>query len=97
MKALNNNALNAALLSMILIFSPTLSAESISMQISEQGDQTIQKPANGQKMENVEVEFGSPIQKVDSVGEPPITKWVYQGFTVYFEYQTVLHTVVHKS
>jgi len=96
------SALKKGLFSLAIIVSPALLtqtafAESMSMPVSEQGDQHSQKPANGQKMENVEIQFGSPIQKINPVGEPPITKWVYQSFTVYFEHETVLHTVVHKG
>jgi len=80
-----------------LISAPIAMSESVSMQVSDQGDQYQQTPNNGQKMENVEIEFGTPIQKISPVGEPPITKWVYQGFTVYFEHEIVLHTVVHRS
>jgi len=96
------SALKAGLLSLVFVCSSMLPtervfAESMSMAVSEQGDQSVQKPTNGQKMENVETEFGVPIEKIDPVGEPPITKWVYQDFTVYFEHEIVLHTVMHKS
>jgi hypothetical protein len=30
------------------------------------------------------------------VGDPPISRWVYDHFTVYFEYDKVLHSVVNK-
>jgi hypothetical protein len=31
------------------------------------------------------------------VGDPPITRWVYDRFTVYFENDRVIHSVVHHD
>ncbi len=35
-----------------------------------------------------------PASACPAVGEPPITRWKYPGFEVYFEHQLVIHTVV---
>lgn len=51
------------------------------------------RPARGMSMERVEATFGAPATRVPAVGEPPITRWEYPGFTVYFEHQLVIHTV----
>lgn len=53
-------------------------------------------PKNGQKMEAVRARYGEPVSIDPAVGDPPITRWIYAGFTVYFEYDLVLHTVVDK-
>jgi hypothetical protein len=45
-------------------------------------------------MEKVEAQFGAPSERLPAVGEPPITRWKYPGFEVYFEHQLVIHTVV---
>jgi len=45
-------------------------------------------------MENVEARFGQPTSRVAAVGEPPITRWEYPGFIVYFEHDLVLHAAV---
>jgi hypothetical protein len=45
-------------------------------------------------MANVEHIFGTPLEKQDAVGKPPITRWVYSDYIVYFEYNKVLHTVM---
>lgn len=50
-------------------------------------------PARGSSMDRVLAEFGEPDERKDAVGEPPITEWDYGEFRVYFEYQTVLHSV----
>jgi hypothetical protein len=47
-------------------------------------------------MEQVEKSFGTPDEKMPAVGEPPITRWVYKDYTVYFEHQQVLHTVANR-
>lgn len=51
-------------------------------------------PARGMSMEKVEATFGAPSERIPPVGEPPITRWKYPGFEVYFEHQLVIHTVV---
>ena len=50
-------------------------------------------PKSGTTQSNVEATFGSPKAKVAPVGDPPITRWEYDGFVVYFEYDRVIHTV----
>jgi hypothetical protein len=51
------------------------------------------RPARGMSMEKVEAAFGAPTNRGSPVGEPPITRWEYPGFVVYFEHQLVVHTV----
>jgi hypothetical protein len=50
-------------------------------------------PRRGISMDDVQSEFGEPDQRFGPIGEPPITEWVYGSFRVYFEYQTVLHSI----
>ena len=54
--------------------------------------QTLQmtEPAAAQ----VEASYGAPSDKIAAVGQPPISRWVYPGFTVYFEYDHVVHAVL---
>jgi hypothetical protein len=52
------------------------------------------RPGRGMTMEKVEAAFGAPSNRVPAVGQPPITRWEYPGFVVYFEHRVVLHTVV---
>ena len=44
----------------------------------------------------VEEKFGPPLQKLPEVGDPPIIRWIYPTYTVYFEYQHVIDVVVHR-
>jgi hypothetical protein len=53
-------------------------------------------PPRGSTMADVERNFGAPIVKRDSVGNPPITKWEYANFVVVFEHDRVLHAVVGR-
>jgi hypothetical protein len=50
-------------------------------------------PRRGISMSAVEAQFGAPKARHDAVGKPPITRWDYEGFSVYFEYQHVVHAV----
>jgi len=48
-------------------------------------------------MDQVAAKFGSPTTKVPAVGQPPISRWDYPGFVVYFERNYVIHSVVATS
>jgi len=54
-------------------------------------------PENGQSMDDVRARFGDPASKNAAVGDPPITRWDYERFSVYYEYGLVLFTVLHKG
>jgi len=53
-------------------------------------------PGRGMKKTEVEAKFGAPVEKVEAVGTPPISRWIYKDFTVYFESDTVLHAVLKE-
>lgn len=54
-------------------------------------------PERGMTMTSVETLFGAPLEKLPPVGEPPITRWVYKDYIVFFEYDRVLHSVLTGS
>jgi hypothetical protein len=54
----------------------------------------ILRPTNGMSMEQVRQKFGNPGEELAPVGEPPITRWVYDQYTVYFEHNLVIHSVI---
>lgn len=54
-------------------------------------------PRRGMDMAAVERQFGVPNNKDPAVGDPPISRWDYDGFSVFFEHQLVLHSVVPAS
>ncbi|NIR30556.1 MAG: hypothetical protein GWN84_14850 [Gammaproteobacteria bacterium] len=55
------------------------------------------RPSGGMKMQEVVERFGEPRSRLSAVGDPPITRWVYDDFTVYFEYEYTITTVVHRQ
>lgn len=55
-----------------------------------------QMPLRGDKMSFVEEAFGTPSAKSEPVGTPAIIRWSYEGFTVYFEGETVIHSVMNR-
>lgn len=56
----------------------------------------ILRPSQGMNMARVEQKFGPPMQKLPAVGEPPITRWQYGEFDVFFEYDKVIHSVINR-
>ena len=54
-------------------------------------------PQRGMTMQRVESKWGQPQRRMSPVGEPPITRWQYDGFVVYFEYDRVIHTVRQRG
>jgi len=55
------------------------------------------RPSSGMTAASVESTFGAPDAKVAPVGDPPITRWEYKDFVVFFEYDRVIHTVVRRQ
>jgi len=54
-------------------------------------------PTRGMTMAQVATKFGAPASKIPAVGKPPISRWEYSGFIVYFEGDHVIHSVVANS
>ncbi|HEU0153583.1 MAG TPA: hypothetical protein VFQ84_09590 [Arenimonas sp.] len=61
-------------------------------------------PARGQTMAQVEAKFGAPQQKHAPVAgpgdrqhNPPITRWDYAGYSVYFENSHVVDAVAKRA
>jgi hypothetical protein len=57
-------------------------------------DSGVDTPKRGITMSQVEAKFGAPTTKHDAVGAPPITRWDYANFAVFFEGDRVIHAVV---
>ncbi len=55
-----------------------------------------ERPARGESQARVEERFGEPSEAIAAVGEPPISRWEYPGFTVYFEHDHVIHAVPRR-
>ena len=61
---------------------------------------SVQTPRRGSTMSQVEQKFGAPVERHPTVsdpgrpGQPPITRWDYSGFSVFFERDKVIDSVV---
>jgi hypothetical protein len=54
---------------------------------------TAERPARGMTKARVEARFGAPDARRGAIGDPPISRWEYPGFVVYFEHDHVIHAV----
>jgi hypothetical protein len=54
------------------------------------------RPTRGITQAQVEAKYGSPVTKKAAIGDPPISSWEYQDFTVYFEHDRVIHAVLKR-
>jgi len=54
-------------------------------------------PNRGSTMAAVQGRFGEPTQRHATIGNPPITRWDYPQFSVYFENDRVLHAVLVRT
>jgi hypothetical protein len=69
-------------------------AETLIVDSLDQAKQTAaQRPTRGMTMNKVNSAWGAPVAKNAAVGQPPITRWEYNDFVVFFEYDRVLHAV----
>lgn len=82
----------------LLGLSANLVAEEINLPTSESEatEYSVQLPGRGMTMEMVQNRFGEALSKEPAVGTPPISKWNYKDFTVYFESEYVIHAVVNN-
>ena len=80
----------------LLTAATTCAADTLLIERVEQS-RTSALPLKGSTMTAVEGSFGAPTTKHDAVGSPPITRWTYPAFTVYFEHNHVINAVVNKA
>ena len=74
----------------ITVFSDTLLIDELdSAQTSDTS-----RPTRGMTMDKVTSTWGEPVSRISPVGDPPIARWEYNDFVVYFEYQNVIHSVL---
>jgi hypothetical protein len=67
-----------------------------------QASRSVELPRRGQQMAQVEQRFGTPERKHAPVGggrpeHPPITRWDYPQFSVYFEHSHVVNSVLTRA
>lgn len=83
----------AAALGLALGTAAATTAMADELQMPSSDSTAAERPARGLTMDKVEAKFGAPARRVPAVGEPPITRWEYPGFVVFFERDRVIHAV----
>ena len=83
----------------VLAYAPLGIAQDVAIPVGQQGTEysNVERPKTGQSMDQVNARFGAPDQKLSAVGEPPISRWIYSQYTVYFESGHVIHSVLNNS
>jgi len=72
---------------------PTLAAETLTLPAASSARASATLPARGMSMASVEARYGAPVRRLGAVGAPPISRWVYREFVVYFEHDHVVHAI----
>ncbi|MFO7857693.1 MAG: hypothetical protein R6V11_02100 [Ectothiorhodospiraceae bacterium] len=90
--------LNASVLALVLITSTAAGAASAeTLLINAVEDQeAAELPDRGVSKDQVREQYGQPAERHDAVGEPPITRWDYDDYSLYFEHDRLLHTVARQ-
>ncbi|WP_324734161.1 phosphodiesterase [Pseudomonas paeninsulae] len=72
-------------------------AETLQIPLGEQGAATVALPQPGESQRSVLERFGLADEEHRAVGSPPISRWDYREFSVYFEYDHVINSVRHHQ
>ena len=96
---MNAFARRGLILCVLAALCPAGMAETVKVPVGQQGTglQGIVIPKRGILKSAVVARFGEPLSKSTPVGDPPITYWNYEDYTVYFEYDRVLDTVLNYT
>ncbi|MGH8146160.1 MAG: hypothetical protein ACREPY_07485 [Rhodanobacteraceae bacterium] len=86
-----------ALASVPLLLPSTVHAETLRMKVKQ--EQHMSLPTRGMTMAQVKHEYGAPLKVLPTRGgssryQPPIHRWEYAKYIVYFEYKHVIHSVL---
>jgi hypothetical protein len=82
-------------LALLVAFGSLASAETINMDgATARSDDT--RPSRGMTQASVESRYGSPVSVKAPVGDPPISRWEYASFVVFFEHDKVIHAVAKR-
>lgn len=81
---------------MLAVIAPALSqADTLVIPLGQQQAAQSSEPLPQRGMSTTAVldRYGQPGQRHEAVGKPPIRRWDYAGFSVYFEHDHVVHSV----
>ncbi|MFB3124274.1 MAG: hypothetical protein ACE1Z7_01760 [Woeseiaceae bacterium] len=78
-------------------FTGSLFAETLQMEGTDQSAfEGSGRPIRGMTQDRVQATHGTPQSRQAAVGDPPISRWEYPKFVVYFEYDRVIHAVLKR-
>lgn len=78
----------------LLLACSTVSADTLRIPLGQQGNgYPMSTPQLGQDMNSVLRTWGEPLKRHAAVGQPPISRWDYLEFSVYFEHSHVISSV----
>ena len=80
-----------------LLLPPPSLAETLETPLGQQGEAVAGLPQLGESKRSVLERFGLADEEHPPVGQPPITRWDYRSFSVYFEYDHVINSVLHHQ
>ncbi len=77
----------------------TQTVHSVPLRVKVQKEQRYNLPKRGMTMDQVKREYGTPEKVLATRGgsskrQPPIHRWEYPKYIVYFEYSHVIHSVL---
>ncbi len=84
------------LMAALFTLPPLATGDTLLLDSFAEASPNIAHPSRGSRMEQVYEKFGPAQREVSAVGKPPITRWIYRDFTVYFERDRVIETVIHR-
>lgn len=85
------------ILALTIVLSSAAEAETISIPLGQQGSGEMAVPQRGDTKIRVLERFGLADEEHPAVGQPPITRWDYRTFSVYFEDKQVIDSVQHHQ
>ena len=80
-----------------LLLPVSVYADTLQIPVGQQGAGGLQLPQLGESQRAVLERFGLADEEHPAVGQPPITRWDYRSFSVYFEYDHVINSVLHHQ
>ena len=75
----------------------TAHADTIRIPVGQQGQDQLSTPSRGDSKNQVLERFGLADEERSPVGHPAITRWDYRYFSVYFESDRVINSVLHHQ
>jgi hypothetical protein len=92
------NLAYVALCCAFALTSTNLHADTLTIPIGQQAGGQQDLPQRGMSTAEVLRHRGEPVRRHPPVGQPPITRWEYGDYSVYFEHDRVIHSVrQHRS